>query len=377
MTSGGFPVITTSNGYTKAQVDTQFSNLIDSAPAALNTLKELANALSNDANYATTVQNQLALKQDRVDWLSENEINERHQIDTGLNGLLIKAGSESSILVYGTSAYEPGSMTVYKNMNVQGNIVALDSTIEADIIKTNNIQTSGEDQVSIDTNLVVNGNLTVNGSSNISGLSSNPYWASGVVDGTNLNILASYGFVDFTVSRITNYPTGVYKITYNQPHPDGANYVVLVHSRNSNSYLTPVLVEAPTPQTADYVHITLRNTTATAIANEIFHFAVVARPSSTLTASLNYNQFWVAGKVGSTGSILRSQGKNGFTVTKTGTGQYTITFAVAHPSANNIVSLTAHGYVYLSSSTATSFGVVLKNYDLALADQPFHFTVLA
>ena len=104
----------------------------------------------------------------------------------------------------------------------------------------------------------------------------NPYWVAGMVDGNNLNILATKGQVGFTVSRITNYPTGVYKITYNQAHPDGANHVVLVHSRNSNSYLTPVFTEAPTPQTANYVHITLRNTTATAIANEIFHFAVLA-----------------------------------------------------------------------------------------------------
>ena len=39
-----------------------FSDLIDSAPAALNTLKELAAALDNDADYAATIQNQLANK---------------------------------------------------------------------------------------------------------------------------------------------------------------------------------------------------------------------------------------------------------------------------------------------------------------------------
>ena len=50
------------NTYTKSEVDTTFSNLINSAPAALNQLSELASALANDANYATTVQNQLALK---------------------------------------------------------------------------------------------------------------------------------------------------------------------------------------------------------------------------------------------------------------------------------------------------------------------------
>ena len=36
--------------------------MIDSAPAALNTLTELAAALDNDADYAATIQNQLANK---------------------------------------------------------------------------------------------------------------------------------------------------------------------------------------------------------------------------------------------------------------------------------------------------------------------------
>ena len=48
--------------YTKTDVDTKISNLIGAAPEVLNTLNELAAALSNDANYATTVQTQLASK---------------------------------------------------------------------------------------------------------------------------------------------------------------------------------------------------------------------------------------------------------------------------------------------------------------------------
>ena len=104
----------------------------------------------------------------------------------------------------------------------------------------------------------------------------NPFWVAGIVDGTNMNIIATKGQVSFTVSRLTNYPTGVYKITYDQPHPDGANHIVLVHSRSSNSYLTPYLAEAPTPHTANYFHVTLRNTTATSLANELFHFSVLA-----------------------------------------------------------------------------------------------------
>ena len=43
-------------------MDATFANLVNSAPEALNQLSELANALANDANYATTIQNQLATK---------------------------------------------------------------------------------------------------------------------------------------------------------------------------------------------------------------------------------------------------------------------------------------------------------------------------
>ncbi len=43
-------------------VDTQITNLVGGAPGALDTLNELAAALGDDANYATTVTNSLALK---------------------------------------------------------------------------------------------------------------------------------------------------------------------------------------------------------------------------------------------------------------------------------------------------------------------------
>lgn len=44
--------------------DTAVSNLVDAAPEALNTLNELAAALGDDANFATTVTNSLAGKLD-------------------------------------------------------------------------------------------------------------------------------------------------------------------------------------------------------------------------------------------------------------------------------------------------------------------------
>ena len=47
---------------TESYVDTEISNLVDSSPAALDTLNELAAALGDDANFSTTVTNSIATK---------------------------------------------------------------------------------------------------------------------------------------------------------------------------------------------------------------------------------------------------------------------------------------------------------------------------
>lgn len=54
-------------GYaTESYVGTAISNLVDSAPATLDTLNELAAALGDDANFATTVTNSIATKADKL-----------------------------------------------------------------------------------------------------------------------------------------------------------------------------------------------------------------------------------------------------------------------------------------------------------------------
>ncbi|MFM7986432.1 MAG: hypothetical protein ACKPKO_44685, partial [Candidatus Fonsibacter sp.] len=62
------------NTYTKGDVDLNMSNFIASAPEALNTLNELAQALANGPNHATTVFNQLALKADKSSAYTKTEV---------------------------------------------------------------------------------------------------------------------------------------------------------------------------------------------------------------------------------------------------------------------------------------------------------------
>jgi len=62
--SQGYLTSVPSTYATTSYVDTAVSNLVDSAPGALNTLNELAAALGDDANFSTTVTNAIASKAD-------------------------------------------------------------------------------------------------------------------------------------------------------------------------------------------------------------------------------------------------------------------------------------------------------------------------
>jgi hypothetical protein len=58
------------NPATKKYVDDKVAGIVNSAPETLDTLQELATALGNDANFATTVSTQIGKKVDKVDGMS-------------------------------------------------------------------------------------------------------------------------------------------------------------------------------------------------------------------------------------------------------------------------------------------------------------------
>ena len=62
--------LTTNNYATQSYVSTAISNLVDSAPTTLDTLNELAAALGDDANFATTVTTALGTKLATADFTS-------------------------------------------------------------------------------------------------------------------------------------------------------------------------------------------------------------------------------------------------------------------------------------------------------------------
>lgn len=59
----------------QAYVDDQITNLINGAPGVLDTLKELSDALAGDANFATTIANQIASLDGRITDLEDSATN--------------------------------------------------------------------------------------------------------------------------------------------------------------------------------------------------------------------------------------------------------------------------------------------------------------
>jgi hypothetical protein len=87
--------------------------------------------------------------------------------------------------------------------------------------------------------------------------------------------------------------------------------------------------------------------------------------------------FYCAGKVGFNGAVLATSGQVSFTVVRTGSGLYSITFASPHPVDNNIVQVSSFGYAAVTATSATGFSLQIRNTALTVADHTFFFSVLA
>lgn len=93
-----------STTYTKTEVDTAISNLVNGAGAALNTLNELATALGNDPEFATTITTLIGTKADSATTLAGYGITDAYtsaETDTEISGAISTLTAS-----LGTAAYE-------------------------------------------------------------------------------------------------------------------------------------------------------------------------------------------------------------------------------------------------------------------------------
>ena len=115
------PTIPSLVGYaTESYVGTQIANLVDSAPTTLNTLNELSIALGNNANFATTITNELGNKVNSSSLAtvatsgSYNDLTNKPTITTNINSLTdvdttTNAPVVGNALIWNGTSWVPGA----------------------------------------------------------------------------------------------------------------------------------------------------------------------------------------------------------------------------------------------------------------------------
>ena len=98
--------------YTKTEVDTLITNLIAGAPGALNTLDELAAALGDDANFAATVTNLLALKANIADVYTKAQADARYVQGSTQTEMVFIATASQSVFTLSTAVINKPSALV-------------------------------------------------------------------------------------------------------------------------------------------------------------------------------------------------------------------------------------------------------------------------
>lgn len=123
--------------YTKTEVDAQIDAVIDAAPGALDTLNELAAALNDDPNFATTVTNQIAAKLDSSAYTAADVLTKIKTVDGSGSGL-----DADTLDSYHASYFSPSTHThsaLYLGLHAKADdselLDGLDSTsfVRADI----------------------------------------------------------------------------------------------------------------------------------------------------------------------------------------------------------------------------------------------------
>ena len=115
----GFLTSSSLNGYaTETYVGAAIANLVDSAPATLDTLNELAAALGNDENFSTTVTNLIGDKLDSADYTAEDIISKLVNVDGASSGLDADLWDGYQFDDYLNQSVKTGSTPIFNSLRI-------------------------------------------------------------------------------------------------------------------------------------------------------------------------------------------------------------------------------------------------------------------
>ena len=185
---------------TQSYVGTQISNLVDSSPSTLNTLNELAAALGDDPNFATTVSNSIGTKwtQDNTrisNWNTAYGWGDHASAGYTSNvGDITAVAAGSGLSGGGTSGTVTVNVGAGDGIDTAVNTVAVDSTV----IRTTGNQTLGGIKT-FSSEIVANAGVDVSGNVVLTGTVDGRDVAA---DGTKLDGIEANATADQTASEI-------------------------------------------------------------------------------------------------------------------------------------------------------------------------------
>ena len=153
-----------SDTYTKSEINDKFTNIISGAPDALNSLKELSDALGADANFSTTMLNQLNEKAPKASPTLTGTIN-MNTIDTIPNASIYPDLNVLQNLKVGTGL-APKNLTVLGNSTVVGSLGVIGATNLGDDLNVGSLDLQ---QSGITNDLHVFGDASVTGALTVAG----------------------------------------------------------------------------------------------------------------------------------------------------------------------------------------------------------------
>ena len=105
-------------------IDTKIYQVVDTAPKALDTLKELADALNNDPSFAVTIMDLLAKKLDKADYVDNKVTN-----TSSNTSVAYVTGTTNSATNTGTQVFDPGVYLTATPGRIHVSSIELDSGI--------------------------------------------------------------------------------------------------------------------------------------------------------------------------------------------------------------------------------------------------------
>ena len=167
-----------SNLATETYVNTAVSNLVNAAPSTLDTLNELAAALGNDANYATTITTSLGTKVDKIN-ITSGSVGSATQIP------VITYNAQGQITAVSTAALNASS-TNTANYLVQrdssGNFSA--GTISSTRLNSTSVYSDSYYSTSGNTVINSNGDITFDGTPTTTNQNRGLFWTAYDKEGT-------------------------------------------------------------------------------------------------------------------------------------------------------------------------------------------------